>query len=126
MALQFHVVSPNLVPPLTARAASIPKQILMRPFFLFSLLVLGYVLCSAGRKLPSGTRKSFPTVPSGATLVHLAPDANTKATIPMLVNREYKKHQASSATHAIVVIHGQGRDFDNAWREVHDVVGDQV
>lgn len=75
--------------------------------------------------LAPSASSSFPVPPPGARLAQLAACSSSKLTIPLLVNKQYPgSGNASSADTVWIVQHGLGRDFDEYFTSVYNVVGD--
>ena len=72
---------------------------------------------------PSEKRATTP--PEASTLVQFKGCRNSEYTIPMFVNKNYPVSGPSFASTVWVVMHGAGRNFQDYFKSIHDVIGDE-
>ncbi|KDN40877.1 hypothetical protein K437DRAFT_295743 [Tilletiaria anomala UBC 951] len=77
----------------------------------------------------AGPWRKLPASPAGASFIQFRPCPRvTNATVPMFVNKQWvdttggSGNVTSNATVAIVIQHGIGRDFQNAWEGIYPIV----
>lgn len=66
----------------------------------------------------------LPTPPSGATLIQYKGCSSSSATVPMFVNKNYPISGSTSASTVWIVQHGSGRNFNDYFSSIRNVVGD--
>ncbi|CBQ71620.1 conserved hypothetical protein [Sporisorium reilianum SRZ2] len=74
---------------------------------------------------PVDPRKTLPAPPTGATLIQYKGCRTTDYTVPMFVNKNYPVTGSSDASVAWIVQHGSGRNFNNYFKSLYNVVGDE-
>ncbi|SPO31885.1 uncharacterized protein UTRI_06722 [Ustilago trichophora] len=87
----------------------------------------GTVVASYGFTRDAGAvgGSTLPAPPSGATLVQYKGCTTSSFTIPMFVNKNYPVTRSSSASTAWIVQHGSGRNFNDYFTSLRNVVGDE-
>ncbi len=68
---------------------------------------------------------NLPTPPTGASLVQYKGCSTSSATVPMFVNKNYPITGSTSASTVWIVQHGSGRNFNDYFSSLYNVVGDQ-
>lgn len=71
------------------------------------------------------TGANLPAAPNGATILQFKGCSNTDYTVPLFVSRNYPFAGSSNVDTVWIVQHGSGRNFNDYFSSVYNVVGDQ-
>ncbi|SYW80151.1 uncharacterized protein UBRO2_03419 [Ustilago bromivora] len=74
---------------------------------------------------PASSTSTLPASPPGATLVQYKGCSSSSYTIPMFVNKNFPISGSTSASTVWIVQHGSGRNSNDYFSSVYNIVGDQ-